>query len=59
MKILINSAVMGALVCVFTVVLAYIPAAALGLTRSRFKNILFLLILVLFWTSSSCALMPG
>jgi spermidine/putrescine transport system permease protein len=51
LKILINSAVMGALVCVFTVVLAYIPAAALGLTRSRFKNVLFLLILVPFWTS--------
>ena len=51
LKILVNSAVMGALVCVFTVVLAYIPAAALGLTRSRFKNILFLLILVPFWTS--------
>ena len=51
LKILINSAVMGALVCVFTVVLAYIPAVALGLTRSRFKNILFLLILVPFWTS--------
>ena len=51
LKILLNSAVIGGLVCIFTVVLAYIPAAALGLTRSRFKNILFLLILVPFWTS--------
>ena len=38
LKVLINSA-------------AFIPAAALGLTRSRFKNVLFLLILVPFWTS--------
>ncbi len=51
LKVLINSAVVGALVCVFTVALAFIPAAALGLTRSRFKNVLFLLILVPFWTS--------
>ena len=51
LKVLINSAIIGALVCIITVVLAYVPAAALGLTRSRFKNILFLLILVPFWTS--------
>jgi len=51
LKILLNSAAVGALVCVFTVALAFVPAAALGLTRSRFKNILFLLILVPFWTS--------
>jgi spermidine/putrescine transport system permease protein len=51
LKVLINSAVVGALVCLFTVVLAFVPAAALGLTRSRFKNVLFLLILVPFWTS--------
>jgi spermidine/putrescine transport system permease protein len=50
-KILLNSAAVGARVCVFTVALAFVPAAALGLTRSRFKNILFLLILVPFWTS--------
>jgi spermidine/putrescine transport system permease protein len=51
LKVLINSAIIGALVCVVTIALAYVPAAALGLTRSRFKNILFLLILVPFWTS--------
>jgi spermidine/putrescine transport system permease protein len=51
LTILVNSAVIGAVVCIFTVALGYIPAAALGLTRSRFKNILFLLILVPFWTS--------
>lgn len=51
LKVLLNSAVVGALVCIFTVALAFVPAAALGLTRSRFKNILFLLILVPFWTS--------
>ena len=50
-KVLVNSAIVGALVCVLTVALAFVPAAALGLTRSRFKNILFLLILVPFWTS--------
>jgi len=51
LKVLVNSAVVGALVCMFTVALAFVPAAALGLTRSRFKNVLFLLILVPFWTS--------
>jgi len=51
LKVLINSGIIGVLVCIITVALAYIPAAALGLTRSRFKNILFLLILVPFWTS--------
>src|SRR5438477_2500898 len=51
LKVLINSGIIGVLVCIITVALAYVPAAALGLTRSRFKNILFLLILVPFWTS--------
>jgi spermidine/putrescine transport system permease protein len=50
-KILANSALVGILVCIFAVVLAYIPATVLGLNRSRFKHIFFLLILVPFWTS--------
>ena len=50
-KVLGNSALIGALVCAITVALAFVPAAVLGLTRSRVKNILFLLILIPFWTS--------
>jgi len=51
LKVLGNSALIGALVCAITVALAFVPAAVLGLTRSRVKNILFLLILIPFWTS--------
>jgi spermidine/putrescine transport system permease protein len=51
LKVLGNSALIGALVCAITVGLAFIPAAVLGLTRSRVKNILFILILIPFWTS--------
>jgi spermidine/putrescine transport system permease protein len=51
LRVLANSAMVGAIVCVITVVLAYVPAVVLGLTRSRIKNLLFLLILVPFWTS--------
>jgi ABC-type spermidine/putrescine transport system permease subunit I len=46
-----NSALIGAVVCVVTVGLSFIPAAVLGLTRSRMKNLLFILILIPFWTS--------
>lgn len=45
------SALVGVIVCILTIVAAYIPAAVLGLTRSRFKNVLFIMILVPFWTS--------
>jgi len=51
LRILANSAFIGLLVCIFTLLLAYIPSAVLGLSSSRLKNILFLLILVPFWTS--------
>jgi spermidine/putrescine transport system permease protein len=51
LKVLGNSALIGALVCVITVGLSIIPATVLGLTRSRVKNILFILILIPFWTS--------
>ena len=51
LKVLGNSALVGALVCVITVVVSIVPAAVLGLTRSRVKNILFILILIPFWTS--------
>lgn len=51
LTILVNSAIVGVLVCTVTVVVAYVPACVLGLTRSRARNILFLLILVPFWTS--------
>jgi len=51
LKVLGNSALVGAIVCVITVGISIIPAAVLGLTRSRVKNILFILILIPFWTS--------
>jgi len=51
LKVLGNSALIGAVVCVVTVGLSFIPAAVLGLTRSRMKNLLFILILIPFWTS--------
>ena len=51
LKVLGNSALIGALVCVITVGLSLIPAAVLGLTRSKVKNLLFILILIPFWTS--------
>ena len=51
LKVLGNSALIGAFVCAITVGLAFVPAAVLGLTRSRVKNILFILILIPFWTS--------
>ena len=51
LKVLGNSAMIGALVCVITVGLSFVPAAVIGLTRSRMKNLLFILILIPFWTS--------
>ncbi len=51
LKVLGNSALIGALVCVITVGLSFVPAAVIGLTRSRMKNLLFILILIPFWTS--------
>jgi len=51
LKVLGNSALIGAFVCLITVVIAFVPAAVLGLTRSRVKNILFILVLIPFWTS--------
>jgi len=51
LKVLGNSALIGALVCAITVGLSFIPAAVIGLTRSRMKNLLFILILIPFWTS--------
>lgn len=51
LKVLGNSALIGVFVCVITLVVSIVPAAVLGLTRSRVKNILFLLILIPFWTS--------
>lgn len=49
--ILLNSAVLGILVCVITVAVAYVPACVLGLTRSSARTVLILLIFVPFWTS--------
>ena len=51
LTILLNSALVGLLVCAVTVAAAYVPACVLGLTRSRVRNILFLLVIVPFWTS--------
>jgi spermidine/putrescine transport system permease protein len=51
LRVLGNSALIGTLVCAITVGLAFVPAAVLGLTRSRVKNVLFILILIPFWTS--------
>ena len=51
LKVLGNSALIGFIVCIVTLLLSVVPAAVLGLTRSRAKNILFLLILIPFWTS--------
>jgi spermidine/putrescine transport system permease protein len=51
LTILVNSAVVGLMVCGITVIVAYVPACVLGLTRSSARNILFLLVLVPFWIS--------
>ena len=51
LKVLGNSALIGFLVCIVTLVVSIVPAMVLGLTRSRVKNLLFLLILIPFWTS--------
>jgi spermidine/putrescine transport system permease protein len=50
-RILVNSAILGALACALTVLVAYIPACVLGLTRSSLRNTLLLLVLVPFWIS--------
>jgi spermidine/putrescine transport system permease protein len=51
LRVLSNSVSVAAIVTLVTVAVAFVPAAVIGLTRSRFKGILFLLILVPFWTS--------
>src|SRR5829696_715243 len=46
LRVLSNSVSVAAIVTLVTVAAAFVPAAVIGLSRSRFKGILFLLILV-------------
>jgi spermidine/putrescine transport system permease protein len=51
LKILIASMVVGLVVALLSLVLAYAPACVLALNRGGSKNLLLLLIIVPFWTS--------
>lgn len=50
-RILIVSMLIGLAVALVSLVLGYIPACVLALNRSASRNLLFLLIIVPFWTS--------
>ena len=51
LRILLSSMVVGVVVAIVSLIVAYLPACVLALNRARARNLLLLLIVVPFWTS--------